>query len=165
MKGKGTAFGLRIKSAKVRGGVMQNIYFHDSDMVVKAPFYCDLNWLPSYSYPPPPKDIPEAQWPPHWKAMLTPVTPPERGIPEVGHIWVENITTTCGTAFSVNAYPEKPIHDVSFKNVTINAGTGGVIKNAANWTMTNVILHSKSQVKLEDDTNVALPTLESPVSK
>ena len=162
LKASGTAIGIRMKSAKVRGGVIKDIYIHDIKMdKVRTAIYFELNWYPSYSYPPPPKNVPEAQWPAHWKIMLTEVLPPERGIPEVRNIKIANITVTrSGRAFAVNAFPEKPIKGVDLSNVSIEAKSGGSIKNAADWTMTNVTLRGGTQVELKNTTNVPLPVFQ-----
>lgn len=163
LKASGTATGFRLKSAKVRGGTMRNIWIHDVEMDrVASPFHWELNWFPSYSYPPRPKHIPESEWPAHWKVMLTEVTPPERGIPEFYNLRISNVkVTNARTAIYANAYPEKPMRDVHWENVTIEAKSGGKINNAKNWSMTNVVLHSSSQVELSNSTDVQLPLLKS----
>ena len=141
---------------------MRNIWIHDVEMDrVANPFHWELNWFPAYSYPPRPKDVPESEWPAHWEAMLTEVTPPERGIPEFRDIRISNVkVTNAGTAIHANAYPEKPLRDVVWENVTIEAKSGGKINNARNWSMTNVVLHSTKQVELSNCTDVELPLLK-----
>ena len=159
LKAKGTRNGFRLKSAKVRGGSMRNVWIHDIKMdQVTQPFHWELNWFPSYSYPPLPKNIPESEWPAHWKVMLTKVTPPERGIPEFYNIRISDVEVTgANKAFHANAYAEKPLRNVHWENVTIEAKSGGNLKNAKDWTMTNVVLRAGSQVKLRNCTNVQLP--------
>jgi len=163
LKASGTRTGFRLKSAKVRGGRMRNIWIHDVEMDrVASPFHWELNWFPAYSYPPRPKDVPESEWPAHWKVMLTEVTPPERGIPEFYNLRISNVkVTNAGTAIYANAYPEKPLRDVHWENVAIEAKSGGKINNAKNWRMTNVVLYSSSQVELSNCTGVELPLLKS----
>lgn len=162
LKASGTGTGFRLKSAKVRGGTVRNVWIHDVEMDgVATPFRWELNWFPSYSYPPRPTHIPESEWPAHWKVMLTEVTPPERGIPEFHNIRISNIkATNAKTAIYANAYPEKPLRDVVWENVTIEAKSGGRINHAKNWSMTNVVFRSSSQVKLSNCTDVQLPLLE-----
>ena len=157
----GTSNGIRFKSAKVRGGIMHNIWFHDIEMdSVRHPFHWQLNWFPEYSYPPRPEHIPESEWPAHWKALLTQVDPPEKGIPEFYDIRISDIRVkNAEEAFHVNAYAEKPINDVEFERVIIHAQTGGMIRNAQNWTMNEVTLYSKDQVELENCTWVERPEL------
>ncbi|MCZ8514474.1 glycosyl hydrolase family 28 protein [Paenibacillus filicis] len=82
IKARGTDNGLRLKSARVRGGLMENIRFHHIEMIdVPHPFSFQLNWNPSYSYAKLPDDW-EGEIPAHWKALAEPVLPPERSIPE-----------------------------------------------------------------------------------
>lgn len=162
LKASGTGTGFRLKSAKVRGGSMRNIWIHDVEMDgVGTPFHWELNWFPAYSYPPRPKDIPESEWPAHWKVMLTKVTPPERGIPEFYNIRISNVkVTNAKTAIYANAFAEKPLRDVHWENVSIEAKSGGKIHNAKDWSMTNVVLHSSKQVQSTNSTNVELPLLK-----
>lgn len=159
LKAKGTGTGFRLKSAKVRGGTMRNVWIHDVEMDgVAKPFYWELNWYPSYSYPPRPKHIPESEWPAHWKVMLTKVTPPERGIPEFHNLLISDVkVTNAKMAIYANAYPEKPLRNVHWENVTIEAKSGGKINNAKGWTMTNVVLRASSQVELKNSTDVQIP--------
>lgn len=159
LKAVGTRRGFRLKSAKVRGGVMRNIWFHDVEMDrVAKPFDFELNWFPSYSYPPRPKNIPESEWPAHWKVLLTKVEPPERGIPEFHSLRISNVkVTNAGTGIYANAYPEKPIRDVVFENVHIEAGSGGRLNNCQNWRMDNVVLKAGSQVATNNCKDVELP--------
>lgn len=52
LKAEGTNTGIRFKSARVRGGLVENIWFHDIEMDnVASPFHFELDWYPSYSYP------------------------------------------------------------------------------------------------------------------
>lgn len=159
LKASKTITGFRLKSAKVRGGTMRNVWVHDVEMdQVTKPFHWELNWFPSYSYPPRPEDIPESEWPAHWKVMLTRVTPPERGIPEFYNLRISNIkVTNARTAIYANGYPEKPIRNVKWENVIIEAKSGGEINYAKNWSMTNVTLRSGNQVELRNSRNVQLP--------
>ena len=156
LKAQGTSIGFRLKSAKIRGGVMRNIWIHDIEMDnVANPFHWELNWHPSYSYPPPPKDIPESEWPAHWNVLLTEVQPPERGIPEFYNIRISNVkVTNAKQAIYANAYAEKPLRNVQWENVTIEAESGGSINNAKDWVMTNFKLKASSPLKVKNSTNI-----------
>jgi polygalacturonase len=159
LKAFGTSNGFRIKSAKVRGGKITDIWVHDLEMdSVSNPFSWELNWYPEYSYPPKPENIPEAEWPAHWHALLTPVEPPERGIPELKNMRISNVkVTNAKRAIYANAYPEKPVQNVVLENVWIESEKGGSINNAENWEMKNVILNAKEQVQLKNCIKVQLP--------
>ena len=136
----GTSNGLRLKSAKVRGGLIKNIYFHDIKMTdTKRPFQFELNWHPSYSNVELPEGMTLEDIPAHWKKLLEPVMPPELGIPEFRDVRIENITVTgADRAFYADAHAEKPMDNFTWKNVSIEAKEAGQLKNVSNWKMENV---------------------------
>ena len=163
LKAIGTNTGIRFKSAKIRGGVMRDIYIHDIEMEnVDSPFKFELNWYPSFSYPVVPDSIPESEYKDHWRTMLIPVKPSERGIPEFRNITLANISVkNAGTGFYVNAYPEKPMRNMLWKNVFIEAQKPGEITCAKDWVMENVTLVTPSEesIKLDQVDNVQLPLM------
>jgi polygalacturonase len=162
LEARDTDHGFRLKSAKIRGGVIRNIWIHDVIMDrVSHPFHWELNWFPAYSYPPKPKTVPESEWPAHWHVMLTPVNPPERGIPEFHNLRISNVkVTNADEAIYANAYPEKPIRNVIFENVRIQAKSGGSLTHCRDWSMKNVVLKAGSQVQRNNCANVQLPVLK-----
>lgn len=169
LEAKGTNTGIRFKSAKVRGGLIENISFHDIKMTdVKRPFQFELNWYPEYSYPTIPDELLKAGIPRHWKVMTTPVEPAEKGIPEFRNIQLENISVTgAERGFYANAYPEQPIHNLQWKNITIDAERGGSLNEAANWKMENVILKTTTDefIQVKNSENVDLPEWISATAK
>ena len=163
LKALGTNTGIRFKSAKTRGGVMHDIYIHDIEMdSVDSPFKFELNWYPSFSYPVIPDSIPKSEYKSYWITMTTPVEPPERGIPEFRNITLENISVkNGGTGLYVNAYPEKPMSNMLWKNITIEAQKSGEITCAKDWVMENVTMLTPSgyPIKLTQVENVQLPRI------
>lgn len=157
----GTNTGIRFKSAKVRGGLIENIWFHDIKMdQVKSPFQFELNWYPEYSYPQIPEEIPEEEWPEWWRTMTTLVEPPEKGIPEFRNILLTDIEVkNAERALYANAYPEQAIHDLTWKNVSIEAEVGGSINYGKDWKMENVeiILQENEPTLLKNSANVEIP--------
>ena len=157
--GIGTKEGIRFKSAKTRGGYVEDILIRDIKMEnVLLPFTFTLNWNPSYSYATIPKEITDV--PPHWIVMNTPVTPPERGLCEFRNITIENIEVlNAARVFSASGLPDKPIINVKFANVTAQAADGGSIEYARDWTMTNVKLQTinGAPVKISNSENVQTP--------
>ena len=143
-RGIGTNEGIRFKSAKTRGGFVEDILIRDIKMEnVPLPFTFTLNWNPSYSYAKIPKEL--TSIPAHWTALSTPVTPPERGLCEFRNIRIENVEiVNAGRIFSASGLPEKPIVNVSFTNVNAQGNEAGKIEYARNWTMRNVKLRTKS---------------------
>lgn len=157
----GTNTGIRFKSAKVRGGLIENIYFHDIKMKnVNKPFQFELNWYPKYSYPVIPDEFIKEGIPRHWKVMTTPVEPAEKGIPEFKNITLENIIVNgAERGFYANAYPEQAIHDLHWENVSIEAEEAGVLNYAKDWTMKNVVLktHNNEALIMNHCANIEPP--------
>jgi hypothetical protein len=163
LKAVGTNTGIRFKSAKTRGGVMRDIYIHDIEMdSVDSPFRFELNWYPSFSYPVIPDSIPRSEYKDHWRTMTIRVEPPERGIPEFRNITLENISVKKGgTGFYVNAYPEKPMSNMLWKNIVIEVQKPGEISCAKDWIMENVTLLTPTEdpIRLDQVENVQLPRM------
>ena len=155
-RGIGTSEGIRFKSAKTRGGFVEDVLIRDLKMEdVPVPFSFTLNWNPSYSYATIPKE--ETNAPPHWIALSTPVTPPERGLCEFRNITISDVEiTNARRIFSAAGLPDKPIVNVSFANVTAQGLDAGSIEYARNWRMKNVHLATKdgAPVKIANSENV-----------
>ena len=158
-RGIGTNEGIRFKSAKTRGGFVEDILIRDIKMEnVPLPFTFTLNWNPSYSYAVIPKDVRDL--PPHWIALSIPVMPPERGFCEFRNITIENVEiVNAGRIFSASGLPEKPIINVNFANINAQGNEAGSIGYARNWTMRNVRLRTKSgaPVNVANSENVEAP--------
>jgi hypothetical protein len=158
-QGIGTTEGIRFKSAKTRGGFVEDVLVRDIKMEnVLLPFTFTLNWNPSYSYATIPKGLTDI--PPQWKVLTTPVTPPERGLCEFRNITIENVRIVgAGRIFSASGLVEKPIANVSWLNVTAQGNAAGIIEHARNWTMKNVKLQTADgeAVKLSDCDIVGAP--------
>src|SRR6267378_3693006 len=158
-RGIGTNEGIRFKSAKTRGGYVEDVLIRDLKMEnVPLPFTFALNWNPSYSYATIPADAKNI--PTYWRVLSTPVAPPERGLCEFRDITIEDVTVVgARQVFSAAGMPEKPITNVKFINVTAEGTEAGSIESARDWTMTNVQLHiaDGEQVTLTDCKNVGVP--------
>jgi polygalacturonase len=157
----GTNNGIRMKSARIRGGLVQNICFSHFEMKdVANIFNFELDWYPAYSY----CCLPEGwsgEIPNRWKSLLIPVDPPERGIPEFRDISISDIHAETSKActsqlFSVNAYPQKPIRNVSFQNIAAETTTAGTIRYAKDWFFKNTDFHFSdgSKIKIENCSNL-----------
>ena len=157
MKYKNTDCGFRIKSAKTRGGVMEDILVENLEMVnVRYPFNMCLNWHPAYSYCAIPegwdKEIPE-----HWKTLAAPVDA-ERGIPQVKNITVRNVTARCESdyegpsrAFEIDAFPEKPMTHLVLENVSIQAKEFGRIAGVKDLICSNVSITAERRNDAAND--------------
>ncbi len=162
---KGTSTGIRFKSAKVRGGLIENIRFHHIQMEnVKNPFRFDLNWFPEYSYPKIPDDIPQEEITDRWRLLTQKVEPPEIGIPEFRNIFISDITVKNSIVgiFCI-AFEEKFIHNVMWENVIIEAQKPGKLVYARDWMMKNVILRTPDgkNIEAEHCIGVELPVVQS----
>jgi hypothetical protein len=141
MKAIGTKLGIHFKSARIRGGVVENISIRDVTMEnVERPINFEMNWYPSYSLPTLPPELAEAAHPPHWAVLLQPV-PASLGIPEVRNVSISNLTATgAKLALAVNGYPEKPVRDVRLSHVSIAAENAGKLQHASDWRLTDVTI-------------------------
>jgi hypothetical protein len=137
------------------------------DRVKRNPFVFQLNWYPSYSYAAISEDL-EGDIPAHWHVIAKVVEPTELGIPEFKNISIWNVTAKSvnansnSIAFEVDAYPAKPIKNIQWKNVYIEANKSGSIVNAKDWTMENVMVKTLEgeDISLENCENVQLPEVE-----
>ena len=160
-RGIGTNEGIRFKSARTRGGFVEDVLIRDIKMEnVPLPFTFTLNWNPSYSYATIPKEVKDI--PPHWIVMNTPVVPAERGLCEFRNITIENAEVSGALRiFSASGLPEKMISNVRWVNVTAQGQEAGFIEYARDWSMKNVKLQTRSTqpVKLTNCNNVDSPEM------
>ncbi|MBS1792753.1 MAG: right-handed parallel beta-helix repeat-containing protein [Acidobacteria bacterium] len=158
-RGIGTKEGVRFKSAKTRGGFVEDVLVRGLRMEnVALPFTFTLNWNPSYSYAAIPAGM--TGYPAYWKVMNTPVEPAERGFCRFRGIRIENVEATgANRIFTAEGLPSKMIEDVVFANVTAEGKEAGTIRYAENWRMTNVRIRTVTgeNVKITDAGNVDAP--------
>jgi len=111
----GTSCGVRIKTARGRGGVVEDLTYSDLTMKnVRAPFYISEY----YPHEPvnPADDITQ---------------PAGDRTPVYRNILLKNISAYgAEEAVKLWGLPESPIENVRFENVAVNAKKGGVISNA-----------------------------------
>jgi hypothetical protein len=184
LKAFGTWLGFSFKSARTRGGVIERISIHDIELVgVPRPFRFTLNWLPAYSYPTLPADW-RGEIPAHWRRMLEPVVPAERGLPEFRDITFSRIVSRAAApgefqrvlsssvsmhtpdplaslALDVEAFPEMPMHHISWENVRIESERAGMVKYARAWKMRDVtiVTNQPAPLELEGCTDFEMPEL------
>ncbi len=156
-----TGEGIRFKSARTRGGFVEDVLIRDLRMEnVSMPFTFTLNWDPSYSYPALPSGMQDI--PLYWRVLTTTVMPPERGLCEFRNITIEDVRVLgAARVFSAVGLREKPITNVKWINVTASAYEAGLIEFARNWTMKNVTLHTADDqpLTITDCKNVAMPRI------
>ena len=158
-QGVGTNEGIRFKSAKTRGGYVEDVLVRGLKLdKVALPFTFTLNWNPSYSYATIPKDMKNV--PAHWIVMNTPVTPMERGYCQFRDITIEDAEITgAKQIFTASGLPEKAIQNVKLINIRAQGAEAGSIEYAKNWTMQNVNLQTANgeNVKIKNSENVEAP--------
>jgi polygalacturonase len=148
-RGIGTSEGIRFKSAKTRGGFVEDVLIRDIRMEnVPLPFTFTLNWNPSYSYATIPKDSKAIA--PHWLILSTPVEPAERGLCEFRNITIEDVEVTgARRIFSASGLPAKPLRNMKWVNITAQGREAGFIESAYEWTMKNVTLKTSDDQPLK----------------
>lgn len=157
-RGIGTNEGIRFKSAKTRGGYVEDVLIRGLKLErVPLPFTFNLNWNPSFSYAVVPKGMQNI--PRHWVVLSTPVLPPERGLCEFRNITIEDVEITgARQVFSATGLPEMVIRNVKWVNVTAQGEAAGVIEYARDWTMTNVKLQTRDGLAVRTSNNVKVET-------
>ena len=147
--------GILFKSAKTRGGTVENIVIHDLEMEgVATPINVNLNWNPSYSYATLPEGMQDV--PAYWKA-LTQRVPPEQGLPHLRNVRISGIKATgAKRAIVAAAYKDAPLENFKFKNLEIEAQEAGGIQDAVNWIFVNTHIKSAdgSRVTVKDSRGV-----------
>jgi polygalacturonase len=163
-QGIGTSEGIRFKSARTRGGFVEDVLIRDLTMEnVPLPFTFNLNWNPTYSYTSIPKGTKNI--PASWIVLTTPVTPPERGFCEFRNITIENVNITgARKIFSAEGLPAKPIINVKWRNISAQGRMAGTIKYARDWTMRDVKLKTfeGDDLKVSNSENVETPAVVGP---
>ena len=159
--GIATGEGIRFKSARTRGGFVEDVLIHDLRMEnVSMPFTFTLDWDPSYSYPSLPSGTQDV--PSYWRVLVTRVLPAERGLCEFRNITIEDVRIVgAARVFSAVGLREKPINNLKWINITASAYEAGLIEFARNWTMKNVTLHTADDkpLTITDCKNVAMPRI------
>ena len=140
----GTRSGIRFKSATTRGGIVEDIRLEQITMDrVGTAIEITANWYPSYSYAALPKGYVMNEVPQHWKTILEPVVPEERGIPvfrdvSIAHLIAKNVQR----AFFAEGLADSPLQRFSFENIYIGSIEAGSISEAKDWFFHDVNIHT-----------------------
>ena len=141
----GASFGFRIKSARTRGGTIQNVRVENLKMTnVREPFSFQLNWFPEFSYCKIPDDY-TGEIPEHWR-ILSQYVPPEIGLPTLRDVCIENVTSYVNAscrhavplAFSIDTDAKRPIENLLFRDIEITSRTFGSIASVKGLRFENV---------------------------
>lgn len=142
----GTECGFRLKSARTRGGVIQDITVENLDMMdVSYPFSFQFNWNPAYSYCQVPKDY-VAEIPKRWR-LLTKKVSKEKGMPYARNIVIKGVKSKyrkkykgISEAFDIQGFEEAPFEDFTFEDISIEAKKFGKIQGIKNFVWKKITL-------------------------
>ncbi len=124
----GTDIGVRFKSAMGRGGVVEDIIIRNIQMnnIINEAFIFTMNYVLVNI-----EDEHE-----HEEEIAL------DDIPEFRDIHMENImVSSCDTAIKIQGLKEKPINNLTFKNIFVNANKENVISNAEDIHFDNVLIN------------------------
>lgn len=138
----GTDVGLRFKSTRGRGGVVENIHIHNINMIdiPHEALLFDLFYGGKGA-----GEETEEELIARMKTAIPPVT---EETPAFRDIYISGITANgVGRAMFFNGLPEMPIRNIDIKNVQItNAKAGIVISQAENVTIDNANVETEGEV-------------------
>lgn len=131
MQFENSGCGFRMKSAVDRGGVIEDVLAEDLTMTnVQFPFSWILTWHNQYNHK---TAVDLADKPAAWRAVAAQI-PEDQRITQVQNITVKNVTATLtpdyvlpARAFDLVALPEKPMTNVRFENISLQAHEFGHI--------------------------------------
>ncbi len=160
MTALGSQVGMRFKSALNRGGIVENVYLANFVMKnVRDPFQINPNWNPSYSYSKLPAPYVWDSIPQHWRVMLTPVEPVEKGWPKFRNIHFTDIKAdSCKVAIICEGVESSTVDSFYLENVHITGQNPGRMYWAKDWNLKNVYIggFNGEKVDMRNSTNVPL---------
>jgi polygalacturonase len=158
----GTDVGLRFKSTRGRGGVVENIFIEDIRMTNIATEAIRFNMYYGGQAPVPDDDSQVQD-----SSAQREVFPINEGTPQFWKISCKNIICRgAAGAVLLQGLPEMPIRDIELENVSISAGTGLICNDAEQIKLTNVrILPEKAPVfSFYNSRKVEMKSIEGPLS-
>lgn len=150
----GTGSVLRLKSSMNRGGAVENIYVTgvEADSVSNV-LEVDLNWHPKYSYSKLPVEYESREIPAHWKIMLTPVEPKEKGYPHFRNVYFSHVRAKRSKCFITASGWNDSLRIENFYlfNIRAQVKTAGKIVYGKKVRLSEIYLEveDKSQVRQE----------------
>jgi len=129
----GTDVGLRFKSKRGRGGVVENIFVENIAMmdIVTEPLLFDLYYMG--------KSAVEAQFDVNTGKPVLPKA--DETTPTFRNIHIKNIScTNSNRAMYFNGLPENKIEGIYVENSTISSKKGGEIKESKHIVLKNIVI-------------------------
>jgi polygalacturonase len=156
--GYGTGNSINIKSARTRGGTVEDVYFGNITMHgVGNVVQINPNWNPAYSYSTLPAGYNPDSIPTHWTKLLKHVEPESKGIPHIQNINIYNVKATgAKKAVNANGYSESILKNFNLSNISVETANAGDINFAQDWKFENVVIKAAdgSKIKVENSVNV-----------
>lgn len=154
-QGIGTFSGIRFKSSKIRGGLVEDVLIHDIKLEnVRTAIEISLNWFPQFSYPQLPAD--STNIPEHWEVIAKHV-PEDKALPHFRDVTIADVQAT-GSNIGIQAegIPDALPERFHFENVNIQAKVAGSIQYAKDWDFENVNIEGEDGklVEIKDCENV-----------
>jgi DNA sulfur modification protein DndE len=149
----GTDVGLRFKTARGRGGIVENIFVDGVDMtdIAGQAILFDMYYAAKDPVP----QLGESTEPPVIAAM-----PLNEGTPQFQKFQIRNVTCKgAETGILVRGLPEMSIKDISIENTVLECKKGLVCQEAENIRLKNVTLLStdtKPVLEVQNSKNIAL---------
>jgi polygalacturonase len=135
----GTNIGLRFKSRRGRGGVVEKIYISNIRMLDIQHAAISFNF--SYGDKSAGEELDAAI-----DDKIQPVT---EGTPQFRDIHIENVICRgAGSALALEGLPEMPLRGITLKNVDLTAQKGASVKDAENVLFDNVRVENKTGAAL-----------------
>ena len=150
---QGTDVGLRFKTARGRGGMVENIWVDGITMtdIAGQAILFDMYYAAKDPVP----QAGESTAPPVIAAQ-----PLNEGTPQFQHFYIKNVTCKgAETAILVRGLPEMAIKDISLENIVIEANKGLVCQEAENIRLKNVTLlttDTKPVMEVQNSKNISL---------
>jgi len=136
----GTDVGLRFKSTRGRGGIVEHIYISNIDMINIPTDAIRFNLFYEGKSPIPDSDQTSES---DNQVALVPVT---EETPAFKNIYMNDIiAVNCGTAAYFQGLPEMMLEDIHLKNASFSAGKGITIIDAKNLVFENVKIDQKQE--------------------
>jgi len=156
----GTDVGLRFKSKRGRGGIVENIYIENIAMIdiVTEPLLFDLYYGG--------KSAVEAQ---SDTIKANPILPKvDETTPTFKNIHIKNIScTNANRAMYFNGLPENRIEGIYIENAKISARTGGEIKESKNVVLKNIVIKVESgpEMKISNCKDIQTENIPGKIEK
>jgi polygalacturonase len=153
----GTDLGIRFKTTRGRGGVVERIWI--SDIIMKDIPTDAIGFNMYYTGGSP---IPEPSGPAESRAKATIAV--DQGTPQVQNIFLKNIVCSgAQRAVQIEGLPEMPIRRIELDNVQISARTGVVCVDAEGITLSNLHITPTNGpvISIRDSREVAIDKAKS----